>query len=498
MFDVFSYTLCPIPYNLVTYFLFLDMQLGVIGLGTMGANLARNAARNGATVVLFNRTPEKTDEFMKNFGSEGAFVAAKTIEEFVSKLSAPRPILLMVKAGEAVDEMIAQLVPHLTQGDILIDAGNSHYKDTERRCKELSGELPTTNYKLSTRLEFIGMGVSGGEEGALHGPSMMPGGSKAAHESLSPLLQKMAADDGLGGKCVNYVGPGGTGHFVKMVHNGVEYGAMQLIAEAYHLLKNLGGLTNAELSHTFGEWSRGDDLRGFLMEITAKIFTKKDDVSSFDLIDMIKDAAGQKGTGKWTTEAAFDYGVAVPTITAGVDARIASSAKDFRMQQSKVTPLQTVDVSVDRSELLPNVRIAFELGLLNVYAQGFQLMSVPSQQEGWNLNIPEIARTWRGGCIIRSSILENYQRAFSGDKEMIATIRGRFNAERQAAWRHVVALGALRGIPLPAMSSALWYYDAYRTERLPQNLIQAQRDFFGAHTFERLDRTGSFHSDWQS
>lgn len=465
----------------------------------MGANLARNAARNGATVVLFNRTKEKTDEFMKNFGSEGTFIATQSIEEFVSKLTTPRPILLMVKAGDAVDDMIAQLVPHLSDGDILIDAGNSHYKDTERRSKELTGKLPTTNYQQQTKgIHFIGMGVSGGEEGALHGPSMMPGGHKAAYESIAPLIQKMAADDGLGGKCVSYVGPGGTGHFVKMVHNGVEYGAMQLIAEAYDLLKNLGGLTNKELAETFGEWSRGDDLRGFLMEITAKIFTKKDDATPVDLLDVIKDAAAQKGTGKWTTEAAFNYGVAVPTITAGVDARIVSSAKDFRMQQAKITPLHTVDVPVDRSELLPNVRIALELGLLNVYAQGFQLLSVPSQQEGWKLNIPELARIWRGGCIIRSSILENYQRAFSGDKDMIAFIRGRFSPENQHAWRHVVALGALRGIPLPAMSSSLWYYDAYRTERLPQHLIQAQRDFFGAHTFERLDKPGTFHVQWDT
>jgi 6-phosphogluconate dehydrogenase len=464
----------------------MNMQFGLIGLGTMGANLARNAARNGAKVVVYNRTAEKTDSFMSNHASEGNFIAAKTLPEFVVSLESPRPIVLMVKAGEAVDAMINELLPHIAPGDILIDAGNSHYKDTDRRIASLKEK----------GIHFIGMGVSGGEEGALLGPSMMPGGDKAAYESLAPLLIKMSADDGMGGKCVSYVGAGGTGHYVKMVHNGIEYGIMQLIAEAYDLLKRLGGLSNAELGALFTEWSTSEDLRGFLMEITAKTFTQKDAETGKDLIDVIKDAAGQKGTGKWTTEAAFNYGVAVPTITAGIDARIMSSAKDFRSGQSKASPLQVDDIPVDRDELIKNVRIALELSMMNAYAQGFQLMSVPSQQESWNLNIPEIARTWRGGCIIRSSMVEFYQRAFSGDRSVLDEMKVKFGKDRQIAWRHVVALGALRGIPLPAMSASLSYYDSYRTERLPQNLIQAQRDFFGAHTFERLDKEGSFHVQW--
>ncbi len=462
------------------------MQLGLIGLGTMGANLARNAARNGARVSVYNRTTEKTDAFMAAHGSEGEFVAAKTIEELVSSMQSPRAIVLMVKAGDAVDEMTAQLLPHLSQGDILIDAGNSYYRDTERRVKELQ----------TKGVRFVGMGVSGGEEGALHGPSMMPGGDREAFAHLEPLLTKMSADDGAGGKCVSYIGDGGAGHFVKTVHNGIEYGVMQLIAEAYDLLKRLGGLTNAELHQTFSTWSKSPELKGFLMEITAQIFVVKDPESGNDLLDMIKDAAAQKGTGKWTTESAFDYGVSVPTITAGVDARILSSAKEFRVTQSKATPLQVDDIPVDRTELINDVRNALELSMLNAYAQGLQLLSEASKAEGWNLNISEICRIWRGGCIIRSAMTEWYQKAFAGDREAGLALRERFNKERQINWRRTVALGALRGIPLPAMSSALWYYDSYRTERLPQNLIQAQRDFFGAHEFERTDKEGKFHHHW--
>lgn len=462
------------------------MQLGLIGLGTMGANLARNAARNGAKVVVYNRTPEKTDAFMAAHGSEGHFIACKTLEELVAALTPPRPIVLMVKAGEAVDEMIAQLRPLLSEGDILIDAGNSHYKDTDRRVAELS----------AAKLRFVGMGVSGGEEGALRGPSMMPGGDKEAFELLSPLLTKMSADDGAGGKCVSYVGPGGAGHFVKTVHNGIEYGMMQLIAEAYQLLKEVGGLSNADLAATFSAWSSSRELKGFLMEITASIFMAKDPETGKDLLDLIKDTAAQKGTGKWTTESAFDFGVAVPTITAGVDARIMSSAKAFRVQQAAATPLKIDDIPVDRAELIANVRTALELSMLNAYAQGFQLISEASKQQNWNLNIPEIARTWMGGCIIRSSMVDMYRKAFDGDREAGFALRARFEGQNQIDWRHVVALGALRGVALPAMSSALWYYDAYRTARLPQNLIQAQRDFFGAHTFERLDKEGSFHHVW--
>lgn len=476
------------------------MQIGLIGLGTMGANLARNAARNGARVSVYNRTPEKTDAFMAAYASEGEFVACKTIEELVSSMQSPRAIILMVKAGDAVDEMINHVAPLLSGGDILIDAGNSHNTDTTRRVKALSEK----------GIAFVGMGVSGGEEGALHGPSMMPGGDKTAYDHLEPLLKKMAASDGSnslttggsGGKCVAYIGPDGAGHFVKTVHNGIEYGMMQLIAESYDLLKRIGGMSNVELGQVFSSWNASPELQGFLMEITAKIFAVKDADSGKDLIDLIKDAAGQKGTGKWTTESAFNYGVSVPTITAGVDARILSAAKDFRVMQAKATPLQVDDIPVDRVELVKDVRDALELSLLNVYAQGLQLLSEASKAEGWNLNISEICRIWRGGCIIRSTMVEMYQKAFAGDRDppgqAVRTgaglaLRARFEHERQVNWRRTVALGALRGIPLPAMSSALWYYDSYRTENLPQNLIQAQRDFFGAHGFQRIDKEGECH-----
>lgn len=463
------------------------MQLGVIGLSTMGSNLARNAAHHGAKVSVFNRTTEKMEEFLKNHGTEGEFTGCKTIEEFCASLQAPRAILIMVKAGQPVDDVITELLPHLTQGDILIDGGNSHYPDTQRRYKTLA----------DMKVHFVGMGVSGGEEGALHGPSMMPGASKEAFDHLQPLLSAMAADDGAGGKCVAYIGEGGSGHFVKMVHNGIEYGMMQMICESYDLLKRLGNFSNTELGQIFTDWSTSPELRGFLMEITAKIFSKKDTDTGSDLLDVVKDAAGQKGTGKWTTEAAFNYGVSVPSITAAVDARIMSSAKDFRDMQAKATPLMTEDIDVDKQELVSEVRLALELSMLNAYAQGLQLISEASKQENWNLNISEICRIWRGGCIIRSSMVEMYQKAFAGDRDAGLALRARFTAG-QIAWRHTVVLGALRGIPLPAISSALWYYDTYRTARLPQNLLQAQRDFFGAHGFERLDKEGSFHAEWSA
>src|SRR3989344_8838011 len=450
-------------------------NLGIIGLGTMGANLTRNAARNGATVAVFNRTPEKVEEFVKAYGKEGSFIPCNTLAKLCAALKGPRAILLMVKAGEAVDSLIGELTPLLSKGDILIDGGNSHYRDTERRQELLKKK----------GIHFLGMGVSGGEEGALKGPSMMPGGPKEAYATLEPLLMKMAADDGAKGKCVTYIGPGGSGHFVKMVHNGIEYALMQLIAEAYHLLKVEGGKTNEELAEIFAEWNKGEDLQSFLMEITAKIFQKKE--GGNDLIALLNDAAGQKGTGKWTVDAALSYGVAIPTITAGVDARIVSSAKDFRVQRSKEVPVSIEQPSSKHEKLISRVRIALELSIINAYAQGFQLLIIASEQEKWNLNISEIARIWRGGCIIRSALLPTVQEMFKGDKKAALAVRERFAGERQLEWRKAVSLGVLRGIPLPAMSASLSYFDAYRLAWLPQNLIQAQRDFFGAHGFEWLD-----------
>lgn len=491
------------------------MQIGVIGLGTMGANLARNAARNGAEVSVFNRTAEKVEEFMKSYAAEGTFVPCATLANLCSALKAPRAILLMVKAGEAVETIIAELTPLLSKGDILIDGGNSHYRDTERRQEALR----------KNGMHFIGMGVSGGEEGALRGPSMMPGGNREAYEILEPLLQKMAAEDSAGGKCVTYLGGGGSGHFVKMVHNGIEYALMQLIAEAYHLLKSEGGLRNEELAETFAEWNKGEDLQSFLMEISAKILKKKDPLSSSAvapldspladargsleesttrrhreapfLLDLIKDAAEQKGTGKWTTDAAMHYGVSIPTITAAVDARIVSGAKDFRMMRSKQIAGVIEQPYPKHEKLISRVRIALELSIINAYAQGFQLLSAASEQEKWNLNISEIARIWRGGCIIRSALLSKFQEMFKGKEAAALEVRERFSGERQLEWRRAVALGIGRGIPLPAMSASLAYFDSYRSAWLPQNLVQAQRDFFGAHGFERMDKTGTFHAKWE-
>ena len=452
----------------------------------MGANLARNAARNGATVSIFNRTTEKTDAFMRDYSAEGTFVPSMTLKDFCASIPAPRAIILMVKAGDAVDAMIAELLPFLTEGDILIDAGNSHYRDSDRRLRECSEQ----------GMHFIGMGVSGGEQGALLGPSMMPGGDVEAVQTLMPLFTKMAADDGTGGKCVVPIGPGGAGHFVKMVHNGIEYGLMQLIAEAYHLLKIEGGCSNADLAKIFAQWNASGYLPSFLLEITVAIFAKKDDRTSNDLVDMILDKAGQKGTGKWKTDAAMHYGVPIPTITAGVDARIISSWKEFRMTDGNFAP-PSLESAPFSTSFIDDVRCALELSFTAAYAQGLQLMSVASGEEKWNLPMAEIARIWCGGCIIRSAMLRLYQGLISHDQKVRDAMMALTSGANQQAWRRVVARGALRGIPLPAMSASLSYYDAYRSRWLPQNLIQAQRDFFGSHTYERTDVPGMFHTEWK-
>ena len=471
------------------------MQLAVIGLGTMGANLARNAARNGAKVAVYNRTAEKTDEFMEKYGSEGDFVACKSLKEVVEALESPRPILLMIKAGVAVDAVIEELAPLLESNDIIIDAGNSHCEDTDRRQKNLQ----TTHYKLQTSpIHFVGMGVSGGEEGALNGPSMMPGGSKESYKIISPLMKSMSADDGDGGKCISLMGPGGAGHFVKMVHNGIEYGIMQLIAESYDLLKSEAGKSNEELAEIFASWNEGEDLNSFLIEITSEIFKKKNELSSTErqsasgevayLIDIIKDAAGQKGTGRWTTEAALKYGVAIPTINAAVDARIISGSEAERKDHKNVP--ESVEQEYEKSEkLVSRVRSSLELSIICAYAQGMYLIKKASEENNWNIDLGEVARIWRGGCIIRSAFLKELQ----GQN---GNISAHFEGEKQLDWRKTVAIGTGRGIPLPAMTASLSYYDSLRRERLPQNLIQAQRDFFGAHTYERIDKEGTFHTEW--
>lgn len=460
------------------------MQLAVIGLSTMGANLARNAARNGADVIVYNRTTAKTDEFMRAHSGEGKVQGIRSLDELATRMKTPRAVLLMVQS-DAVDAVLKELLPHLSKRDIVIDGGNSHYRDTLRREKSLAAK----------GMRFIGMGVSGGEEGALHGPSMMPGGDRSTVESLMPLLERMSAEDGNGGRCVTPIGPSGSGHFVKMVHNGIEYAVMQLLAEAYHVLSTVENMANAQIADLFAEWNREGNLRSFLTEISVRALRQKDDVTGEDLVDVISDTSGQKGTGKWTVEAAYHYGVSVPSIAAAVDARIVSSAKNFRVEQAESSHLYADD-SYRLEHFSQAVGVALELSVINAYAQGLQLLSVASAAEGWSLNISEICRIWRSGCIIRSALLPQFQAMFAGDSAAADGIRARFGKEQQLQWRHVVAMGPLHAIPLPAMSASLSYYDGYRTARLPQNLIAAQRDLFGAHGFERLDREGSFHVEW--
>lgn len=505
------------------------MQLGVIGLGTMGANLARNAARKGAQVAVFNRTAEKVDAFMKEHGGEGDFFPSKTLEELVKNLKTPRAVLLMVNAGKPVDEVIEAITPLLQKRDILIDAGNSHYLDTERR----------TAFLATQGIRFLGMGVSGGEEGALRGPSMMPGGDESAYEALEPLFQKMAADvpaeapgsgakagDGQEGKCVTYIGPGGAGHFVKMVHNGIEYADMQLIAEAYHLLSYLHpGLSNEELAETFEEWNTGDDLKSYLVEITVKIFRKKDDLFSSSetgaklldsphrgsleenknrpnreahyLLDCISDVAKQKGTGKWVTQTALDLGVPIPTITAAVDARFMAALKEDRVKASKMTK----SMKVETPKITPeDVRHALFLSKIVAYAQGLMLIHRAGKEYGWKLNLSGICRIWQGGCIIRSSLLGIFSKAYKKNPDLESLLLdtdlfGKFQ-EHHGVWRDVLKKGIGAGVPLPAMGASMAYFDSYFHERLPQNLTQAQRDFFGAHGYERVDKEGTFHTKW--
>ncbi len=458
-------------------------DFGLIGLGTMGASLARNVNSRGFSVSTYNRSPEKVDQFVEDFGSE-SLTGHKSLEDFVNSLATPRKIILMVKAGAAVDAVIEQLNPLLKKGDIIIDGGNSHYPDTNRREAQLKEQ----------GLHFVGMGISGGEKGALEGPSMMPGGSLEAFEAISPILQPAAAEDGLGGKCFAHIGPAGSGHFVKMVHNGIEYGVMQLIAEAYDILKNIGGLSNEELAQTFAKYN--ETKNSYLLEITAKIFEQKEDGQ--DLIDLIKDAGKQKGTGKWTSIAAYDYGVSLPTIHAAVDARIMSGSLNLRRR-----PLGTqLNESPAPENLVQLVEDALDLSSLCTYFQGFELMKIANVEEKWNLDFAEIARIWRGGCIIRASYLETLQNAYASDEETLNKTREELNAlfdsEKQKNWRSVISLAASNGIQTPCLSASLFYYDGIRREKLPQNLTQAQRDFFGAHTYQRSDKEGTFHTDWNN
>ncbi|EYF07546.1 NADP-dependent phosphogluconate dehydrogenase [Chondromyces apiculatus] len=474
-----------------------EMDIGVAGLGVMGRNLALNIADKGFSLAVYNRHPDPVKEFAAAAGDKPV-AACKTVEEFTRALKRPRRILMLVKAGVGVENTIAALKPHLEKGDILVDAGNEHFSVTERRERELS----------EAGIRYFGMGVSGGESGARHGPSMMPGGERAAYEELAPILTKIAAQHP-DGPCVAYMGPGGAGHYVKMIHNGIEYGDMQLIAEAYDVLKNIGGLSNEELAETFSTWNQGE-LESYLVQITAHIFTVKDPEGQGQLLDAILDASSMKGTGTWTVQDAATLTAAIPTVASAVDARVLSSDKQGRVRISKVLPgpdpAKAAAVAqargIDRKALVAAVRDALYASKLCSYAQGMNLLRLASIERKWDLDLPEIARIWQDGCIIRARLLSRIKAAFASDPQLpnllldpslVEDLRG-----RQEGWRKVVSLAAEAGLPTLATSASLSYYDTIRRERLPANLIQAQRDFFGAHTYKRLDRDGDLHTEWSA
>ncbi len=467
----------------------MAQSFGVIGLAVMGENIALNIERNGFPIAVYNRSREKTDAFMKTRAEGKNVVAAYSLEEFVAALEKPRRILMMVQAGKPVDAVIGQLKSLLDPDDMIIDGGNSLYEDTERRVKDLE----------AAGFNFIGMGVSGGEEGALNGPSLMPGGSKAAYDAIEPIVTKIAAqvDDG---PCVTYIGQGGSGHFVKMVHNGIEYGDMQLIAEAYDLLKNVLGLGHKELHEIFAEWNKTEELDSFLIEITADIFTKMDDETGKPLVELIVDKAGQKGTGRWTVMSALDIGVSIPTITAAVNARIMSAIKEEREVATPQLTGPSASFDGDAKAFVNKIRDALYCSKICSYAQGMDLLSKASELNGYSLDLGETARIWKGGCIIRAAFLNKIKHAYDQDGKLpnllLAPEFKQTILDRQSAWREVIATAATVGIPVPAFSASLDYFDSYRRSRLPQNLTQAQRDYFGAHTYERLDKDGFFHTEW--
>ncbi|NHB86436.1 NADP-dependent phosphogluconate dehydrogenase [Photorhabdus tasmaniensis] len=462
-------------------------QIGVVGMAVMGRNLALNIESRGYSVSIFNRSSDKTDEVIaENPGKK--LVPSYTIEEFVDSLEKPRRILLMVKAGEATDKTIASLTPHLDKGDILIDGGNTYFQDTIRRNRELSAQ----------GFNFIGTGVSGGEEGALKGPSIMPGGQKEAYELVAPILQEIAAK-AEGEPCVAYIGPDGAGHYVKMVHNGIEYGDMQLIAEAYSLLKNALNLSNEELYEIFTDWNNGE-LSSYLIEITADIFRKKDEAGQY-LVDVIVDEAANKGTGKWTSQSSLDLGIPLTLITESVFARYISSLKDQRVAAAKVlSGPQAQLFKGDKAEFVEKVRRALYLGKIVSYAQGFQQLKAASDEYQWKLNYGEIAGIFRAGCIIRAQFLQKITDAYNENADianlLLAPYFKKIADEYQQALRDVVSYGVQNGIPTPTFSAAISYYDSYRSAVLPANLIQAQRDYFGAHTYKRTDKEGVFHTEW--
>lgn len=472
-------------------------QIGLAGLAVMGQNLALNIAEKGFPISVYNRTTSKVDETLDRAHNEGQLplFGQYNPRDFVLSIQRPRSIIILVKAGAPVDQTISALSKFMEPGDTIIDGGNEWYQNTERRIVEAQ----------SKGLLYLGMGVSGGEDGARNGPSLMPGGSYQAYTNVERILKKVAAqvDDG---PCVTYIGEGGSGNFVKMVHNGIEYGDMQLISEAYDVLKNVGGLSNEELARIFDEWNKGE-LESFLIEITADIFKVKDDLGEGELVDKILDKTGMKGTGKWTVQQAAELSVAAPTIAASLDCRYLSGLKDERESAAKALQeagmkeeVNSVRGGIDKKRLIDDVRQALYASKICSYAQGMNLLRAKSTEKGWNLNFGELARIWKGGCIIRAVFLDRIKKAYQRNPHLASLVVdpefAREMVQRQAAWRRVVGLAISAGISTPGMCASLAYFDTYRRARLPANLVQAQRDYFGAHTYERVDRPGAFHTEW--
>jgi len=465
------------------------MHFGLIGVGVMGQNLTLNIERNGFPVAVYDRAIDKVTDFINGKAAGKKIAGAKSTEEFFQNLERPRRIVLLVNAGKPVDDVIASLKPHLEKGDIVIDGGNSFFLDTERRAADLE----------KSGVYFIGSGVSGGEEGALKGPSLMPGGAREAYDIVAPVLTKIAAHVD-GDPCCTYIGPRGAGHYVKMVHNGIEYAIMQLICETYDILKTGIGLSAAGISDVFAKWNK-TDLNSYLFEITSEVLSKMDDETHKPLVDMILDTAEQKGTGKWTSQNAFDLGCPIPTINAAVESRMLSSFKEQRVKASRILQGPKFTPSESKDALIDDVRDALHASIISSYSQGMALMMAASAEYRYDLKLSEIAKIWRGGCIIRAKILEQIRQAFDRNPSLQNMMvddhfSGTLN-KLHDAWRRTVRIAAGGGIPVLAMGASLSYFDAYRRERLPANLLQAQRDFFGAHTYRRIDKEGIFHTKWE-
>ncbi|WP_210403419.1 NADP-dependent phosphogluconate dehydrogenase [Corynebacterium amycolatum] len=463
-------------------------QIGVVGLAVMGSNIARNFAHKGHTVAVYNRSPEKTRTLIAEHGDEGSFIPSETIEEFVASLERPRRALIMVQAGAATDAVIDQLADVMEPGDIIIDGGNSLYTDTIRREKAIRAR----------GLHYVGTGISGGEEGALTGPSIMPGGTKESYESLGPLLESISAHvDGV--PCCTHISSDGAGHFVKMVHNGIEYADMQVIGEAYHLLREAAGLTPAEIADIFREWNKGD-LDSYLVEITAEVLSQVDEKTGKPLVDVIVDAAGQKGTGRWTVKAALDLGIPVTGIGEAVFARALSSSLAQREAARNLPSGSLAKAPEDRDAFVERVRKALYASKIIAYSQGFDEINAGAKEYGWEIDRGALATIWRGGCIIRAQFLNRIKEAYDRDPELPALVLDEYFRDQVTecldAWRDVVVAAAQMGIPAPVFSSSLAYYDGLRAERLPAALVQGQRDYFGAHTYQRVDREGAFHTLW--